>query len=523
MSDEKYYLKIGTANDLEDRNERILYRLFEMLPGFLSLSVLAAAIFLSWKLPLAVAFFIIAYDIYWFIRSIYFSTHLSFGYRRMRAYEETDWLRELKENNFTKGEEMKESSWEDIYHLIIMPMYKEPLEVVRPAFLALKKSDYPKNKIIVVLSCEESARKVSAETVRKIEEEFKNCFLKFVVTWHPQGLPGEMSGHGSNDAWACHAAQKEAIDSLGLAYEKVVVSSFDVDTCVYPRYFSCLAYHYLTVEKPTRTSFQPIPLYINNIWQAPIVSRVFAFSSTFWHTMSQERPEKLITFSSHSMSFKSLAEVGFKQVNVVSDDSRIFWQCFLQFDGDYRTVPLYYPVSMDANAAGSFWQTMKNIYRQQERWAYGACEIPYFLFGFIKNKKIPLAKKLNLSWELIEGHVSWATSAILIFLLGWLPIHLGGNEFRHTMFSYSLPVVTSWILTFSMMGLWVSVYFSMIMLPPRPIDLGKNKYLILALEWFLLPFVMIFFTSLPALNAQIRLMLGKYMGFWVTPKSRKPS
>jgi hypothetical protein len=33
--------------------------------------------------------------------------------------------------------------------------------------------------------------------------------------------------------------------------------------------------------------------------------------------------------------------------------------------------------------------------------------------------------------------------------------------------------------------------------------------------------MMIFFSSLPALDAQTRWMLGKYMGFWPTEKYRK--
>jgi hypothetical protein len=254
----------------------------------------------------------------------------------------------------------------------------------------------------------------------------------------------------------------------------------------------------------------------------PFISRLFSFSSTFWHIINQEREAKLVTFSSHSMPFKALVEVGFKQTNVVSDDSRIFWQCLLYYDGDYRVLPLYYPVSMDAPVSKNFLKTALNIYKQQRRWAYGVGDIPYFLFGFIKNKKIPLLKKISLSLELIEGHWNWACASMLLLFLGWLPVVLGGYPFSQTLFSYNLPRIIGRILTVSMIGLITSSYYTFYLLPPLPTSKKRKFNLFSAsLEWFLLPLTMFFFTSLPAIDAQTRWIFKRYMEFWPTPKMRK--
>jgi cellulose synthase/poly-beta-1,6-N-acetylglucosamine synthase-like glycosyltransferase len=402
-----------------------------------------------------------------------------------------------------------------------LPIYKEPLSVLEDTLSSLRKANYPKEKMIVVISAEERAREHLIPILKKVSQEFEEVFFKFLITWHPADLPGEIPGHGSNDAWAAKEAKRLIIDPLAIPYERVIVSSFDVDTCVFPDYFGCLTYYYLTSEKPTRTSFQPIPLYINNIWQAPALSRIFAFSSTFWQMICQERPEKLLTFSSHAMSFKAMVEVGFKQTNVVSDDSRIFWQCFFKYGGDYYVQPLFYPVAMDANVAASFWRTIVNIYRQQRRWAFGVGEIAFFLFASLKNKKVPLSKKIFRGFDLIEGHWSWATASIMIFCLGWLPIVLGGKDFSQTIISYNLPKIVSWILTFSMIGLIGSSYLSIMLLPPKPSYYGSYRYLFFALQWFILPLSMIFFSALPALEAQTRWLFGKYLGFWPTEKARK--
>ena len=205
---------------------------------------------------------------------------------------------------------------------------------------------------------------------------------------------------------------------------------------------------------------------------------------------------------------------------MVSEDSRIFWQCFLRYNGDYKVVSLYYPVSMDANVASKTWDTFKNVYKQQRRWAYGAENIPYFLFGFIKNKMIPMRKKLYYGFIAVEGNHSWATNAIMLFVLGWLPVIVGGSEFNRTVLSFNLPYLTRMIMTFAMFGLVSSAVLSIVLLPPRPPQFGRLKHFLMIIQWILFPITTIFLGAIPALDAQTRLMIGRYMGFWVTPKSR---
>lgn len=507
------YLKIGRAMDIEDPKERLIYRLLEIFPGLTSWVTLITLFVLCWQRPFWVAVFAIVFDLFWLLRIIYRSFLLRSGYQKMKEQEKTDWLKKL--------EELKNKNWRDYYHLIVLPMYKEPLEIVRESFLSLEKSDYPKDRMIVVLAAEERVRSQVQKIVETIEKEFSDKFFRFLISWHPSDLSGEIAGKGSNESWATRLVKEKIIDQLKIPYENIIFSSLDADTVVFPKYFGCLTFYYLTSSKPTRTSFQPIPLFINNIWQAPVPSRIFSFSSTFWNTMNQASPENLITFSSHSMSFKALVEVDFRQVNVVSDDSRIFWQCFLKFDGDYHVEPLYYPVSMDAVVSQTYLKTMVNVYKQQRRWAYGVGEIPYVFFGFLKNKKISFRKKFRYGINLFEGHWTWATSSFIIFLLGWLPLILGGPEFTMTLFSYNLPRILRNVMTLAMIGLISSAYFSIILLPPKPPQYGKSKYLVLALEWLIVPLIMIVFTPLPALDAQSRLMFGKYLGFYPTEKVRK--
>ncbi len=518
---EKYYLKIGKATDLKNPKERLLYRVLEIIPGLLAWTTLVGVIFLSWAKPVWIAVFIIAFDVYWLLKTVYLSFHLRAGYRRMKKQIAINWTRRL-ERLTAKGE-----NWQDIYHLIILPMYKEGMDVIKPTFEAIVNSTHPKEKMILVLAIEERAGQAAQKAAQEIEKKFGGRFFKFLITVHPQNIVGEMPGKGSNATWAARKA-KDLVDNLGIAYKNIVVSCFDIDTRVYPQYFSCLTYYYLTAKKPTRSSYQPVPVYNNNVWQAPALSRVVATSGTFWQMMQQQRAERLSTFSSQAVSFQALVEVDFWPTNMVSEDSRIFWQNLLYYHGDYRTIPLYYPVSMDANLAPGFLKTVLNIYRQQRRWGWGVENIPYMLFGFYKDitsgfsKKISLRKKFHWVWTQFEGFWSWATHALLIFLLGWLPLFLGGEAFNVTVLSYNLPRLTRMLMTLAMIGLVASAIYSTLLLPEFPKGYNRWKRFLkqasVFLQWILLPITILVFGCFPGLESQTRLMLGKYMGFWVTPK-----
>ncbi len=515
----KSYLKIAKADDLKNLKERIIFRFLEILPGSLSWGTLFLVIILSWHRPVWIAIFIIAFDLYWLFKISYLSFHQVASYKKMKKNLKTDWLEKLNRLPIENCK-LKIENWKDIYHLVILPMYKEDFEIVKISFQALKDSNYPKDKIMVVLATEERAGPEAQKVAQEIKNEFSSPFFQFLITCHPQDILGEIAGKGSNVAWAVKEAREKIIKPLKIPYQNIIVSNFDIDTRPYPQYFACLTYHYLSVKKPLKSSYQPIPVYNNNIWQAPNFSRVIATSGTFWQMMQQERPNQLVTYSSHSLPFKIFEEVGYPS-NMVSDDSRIFWASFLHYDGDYRVIPLHYPVSMDAVIAKNFLRTIINQYKQQRRWAWGAENIPYLLYGFLKNKKIPFFEKLRHACIILDGFWSWATAALLIFFLGWLPLILGGEEFNVTLLSYNLPKLTGNIMTIAMIGMFISAILSMLLLPPRPPGFSRWKNLSMIFQWCLLPITLIFFGTFPALEAQIRLMLGKPLGFWVTEKMRK--
>lgn len=515
------YLKVGKASELEGKDRKI-YRILEIFPGFLSWFTLLFLLILSYFQPIWVAYFIIAFDIYWLLLVFFLGIHLIVSYQKVKKSLKIDWkqrckklkLREMPGTNKILGPE-------DIIHLLIFPTYNEGLEVIRPSIQAIVDGSYPSEKIILVFAIEERAGGKSEEKAKIIDQEFAHKFKKLIITKHPDNIVGELKGKGANQTWAAIRAKEDYIDKERIDYDKILVSVFDMDTIIYPDYFYVLTYRFLTAKNPYKASYQPVPVYHNNIWQAPFFARVAASSNTFWQMMQQIRQEKLATYSSHSMPWKTLVEIGFWSTSMVSEDSRIFWHCFCYYKGDYKVEPMYYPVSMDVCMDEKMTTTAKSLYKQQRRWGWGVENIPYLVFNTIKQwKNIPKKKFLSRIFVQAYGFHSWATNALIIAVIGWMPLLLGGEKFHDTVLSTNLPFVARTLMTIAMTGLVLSAILSTMLLPKNPKKSILSKYIVMLGQWIVLPISIIIFGAIPGLEAQTRLMFGKYLGFWVTPKKR---
>jgi cellulose synthase/poly-beta-1,6-N-acetylglucosamine synthase-like glycosyltransferase len=491
---------------------RFLKRLLEITPGGLSWGIIILLILLAFFHPVSCAIIIISFDFYWIIRTVYLTILLVMAHQRLFQQEKEDWLKRCQSLPVISG-------FTQLYQLVIFPVYNEGPEVLRPSLEALAASHYPLDKLIVVVAFE--AREGSAhQKAMLLEKEFKGRFGAYLSTFHPDGLAGECRTKGANATWAAKAAKK-FLDAREVAYEQVLVSCFDADTCVDQEYFGCLSYHFLTSEKRHQASYQPMPVYNNNIWQAPFFARLVEISSTFCQMIESMRLEKFVTFSSHSMSFKTLVEIDYWPTNMISDDSVIYWKSYLYYNGDYRVIPLYVTVSLDVAYSSNIWRTIVVQYKQKRRWAWGVENFPFAVEGFIKNRHIPLFHKIRRSFHLLESHVTWAVWAVILVIIGPLPVVFGGNFFSHTAIAYSLPKVTGVLFKFTLLTSLTWIFLSWTILPPRPKGIGWWKHISLVVEWVFVPFIILVIGSTPALDAQTRLMLAKYMEFNSTLKGNK--
>lgn len=530
------------------------YRFFEMLPGLLTWSILALPIALSIIDPTSrlAALFILFFMMSWFYRAIGMAFRTLQGYKYLKISAKTDWqkwmndinepetaIKRLKDGrknlsksarihlenlqHYLSDPELNNMRSDEVYHLIIVPMWKESYEVIEPTIQSIINSNYYQKKIALVIAYEQRGGEVPKKTAHDLIKNYGSIFFDSAVIEHPDGLPNEVVGKGGNITWAA----KKYVPTLlkkGINPEHVIVTSLDADNRVHPDYCAHVTYSYVLSKDRKHKSYQPLALYTNNIWDVPAPMRVMAVGNTFFTILQSVRPHMLRNFSSHAQSLDALIDTNYWSSRTIVEDGHQFWRSYFAFGGNHKVVPIYSPTYQDAVLSDKYIQTLRDQFTQVQRWAYGASDIPYIAnIGFRRRKDrvVPLWNFTTKFFRLLDTHVSWGTVSLLLLLSARVPLFIGPNADK-SIVAHQLPIIASYAQTIAMIGLFISIFLSMKLLPPRPERYKRHRTALMVVQWVLLPVTSIIYGSLAALNSQTRLLIGKYLEtFKLTYKGRK--
>jgi len=491
-------------------------RLFEILPGAIVWFIILFPVALSIWSPKTLAVFMIFFLCYWLTKIFFMSYRLILGYKNFKQDIKIDWLRDLKELKSV-------SPWQNIYHLVIVPTYKEDVSILESSIESVIKSDYPLDKIVYVLATEERDKENALKNAEFLKKKYGGEFFDFISIMHPKDIPGEVIGKGPNISYA-GKQMVSYFEKKKIPFENVIVTTMDADNRMDKKYLPCLTYKYLTDNDPIHKSFQPLPMYFNNIWDVPMPMRLIAMGSSFWQLVVATRPSRLRNFSAHAQSLEALVRVDFWSTKTIVEDGHQFWRTYFKFNGRHEVVPMYTPIYQDAVLGDNLKDTLYEQYLQKRRWSWGVSDIPYVMEHTIGNTNIPFVDRWCNALILWESHISWSTTSIVLATASWLPLAFNPG-FKNTVLAFNFPTVYSWLATIAWTGMIVTLVLSTLLVPRRK---GRNPFLRIMLDWVLTPIVMpfsnIIFSSIPALESQTRLMFGKYLDvFRVTKKSVRRS
>jgi hypothetical protein len=548
----------------QDRH-RLLQRLLEMVPGFVSWAIIVGPIWLSFNYPWLVAYFVLSFDFYWLCRALWFAGAVILAYRRIRSVLSQDWRvrlaalddpagrremllrrlaglsrrprgalglvagqgdgfdveraaieRELAELDALDALPEPPPDWRAYTHLALIPTYTEPLDKLRETVRALANAEWPtEHKICAIITRETDADGIA--NVTALREEFAHEFADFIHILDPLE-PGIVVGKSSAMAWGGRYLYRLLVRERGMDPRRILVTDLDADYRVHPQYFSYLTWVHLTDPNRETQLYQPIPYFHNNIWQVPMLLRLFAAVLTQLQMWRSVLPEKLQSFGSYSTTLHLVHDVGYWATDAIPEDSRFYWKSFFTYGDNFRAVPLFIPIYGDAVRARTYWRSMAGQYLQARRWAWGVTDIPFVIQNAIRHNEISLWSRVWRILNLFGEHINWAIAPFVITFGATVPLIIN-PAFAQTTLGQNLPLYASTMLSIGLLALGVLIWVEHRIVPPRPAEWGPIARFLTYIQWIGLPFVGVFFSNLPALDAQTRLLTGRYLEYRVTEKA----
>ena len=550
-----------TTHEDRDRYEW-LGRVLEMVPGTISWAVLILPIWLSFSYPWLVAYFVLSFDFYWLCRALWFSGAVIVAYGRIRRVLAVDWTERLDylaaavehrgeldarglapESKGVVGvsaasgasrADRRRAQYRledlrlvaalpspppnagELVHLALIPTYTESLEKLRHTVRALAEAAWPKERKICAIITRETDHG-GIENVRALRTEFGAEFAEFIHILDPLE-PGIVVGKSSAMAWGGRYLYRLLVRERGMDPRRIMVTDLDADYRIHPQYFAYLTWVHLTDANRETQLYQPIPYFHNNIWQAPMLQRLFAAILTQLQMWRSVLPEKLQSFGSYSTTLHLVHEVGYWATDAIPEDSRFYWKSYFRYGDRFRAVPLFIPIYGDAVRARGYWRSMAEQYLQARRWAWGVTDIPYVIENALRHPEIPFWSRFWRIANLFGEHINWAIAPFVVMFGATVPLLLN-PAFAETTLGQNLPLFASVMLTSALVSLFVLVIVEQKIVPPRPAEWGWGQRTLSYVQWIGLPFVGIFFSTLPALDAQTRLLTGRYLEYRVTEKA----
>lgn len=528
------------------KNRSRAYRFFEMVPGIISWGSIILLVVLSLINPLFAGIYVLLVIVTLLIKATGIAFHTLAGSRRLEKAQKVDWharlmdlndpkvsyerihaspSRELGQKQHAENLRLMAAAPEsypkpsDVYHAVIIATYNEAYEVLQPTIESVVNGTFDPKQIILVIAYEERGGRAIEGTVKQLRDEYAHRFKSLEIVKHPKNLPDEVVGKGGNityaGQWLASWLTKQKID-----HKDVIVTTLDSDNRPHHTYFDYVAYEFIVHDDRKHLAFQPVSLFLNNIWDVPAPMRVVATGNSFWNIISSMRPHTLRNFASHSQPMEALVEMDFWSKRTIVEDGHQYWRSWFYFGGRYEVVPIYVPIYQDAVLSDTYTKTLKAQFVQLRRWAYGASDVPYVATRvFTRKRNVPFWEGFTRLVRLLDGHVTLASVSIIVTFGGWVPLFIN-SEASRSVAANQLPEVLSILQRIAMIGIIISVFLAFKMLPPRPARYKRHRNIGMILQWFLMPVTAIGYSSFAAFYSQTRLLFGRYLDkFDVTDKA----
>ncbi|RGP69253.1 hypothetical protein FLONG3_7889 [Fusarium longipes] len=321
----------------------------------------------------------------------------------------------------TKAQDVEASDsttdeYSNIRHIVAMTLYKEPMSVLQATLDSLVQQEDAKSRVCVIIGME-SRTPDKEEKRNEVYAKYASKFLRLIVTFHPSGVPGEISGKCSNMNYACRQGLQILRQDADYSYEKYehIFTNCDCDAVFDPEYMMELEAEYCKLDTADRHSsiWQSIIIYKRD--SMPFFVDITGVLRTFFF-MGVLIPWNINPMSHYSLSVKLLEEGAFTHPAYQMEDIIALIRYTIMTRREIRIRPLNL-ISINGPTSGSnYADEVREWALQIRRWTIGAGEV--FHYFIVKTYRMP-SLYLSISWAsrffIYYGLVLCASAIFSIF------------------------------------------------------------------------------------------------------------
>jgi hypothetical protein len=491
-------------------------RQLDALAGVVAWAALIGCVVGAVVAPRALMFVSAVLGVYASVRLLYAAIANARGIHHMHTWAACDWRAHYQQHATADA-----LPWADVRHLVVIPNYNEPPQVLAASLEALAAQDDAQTCMAVVLAME--AREAGAAAkAEALLAQFAGRFAALLYSVHPADIDGELACKSANQAYAARHAKAVLVDQRGWTLDHILVTTMDADTRWHPRYFAALAALFALHPQRHLRFWQGAMRYHGNVWQiSPPMRLLHAYSAASELAYLSIGWWLQMPMSSYALSLRLLESCGYWDGDVIADEWHMYIKAYFATDGAARAERVFLPFLAHASSGATLWQVVVQRYQQTLRHAWGSKEVGYVIAQMLERPTLRTAASVRLLLRTAHD--------VLLAGAGWVILTVGSQ--------LPLALNPSFIADFVRAG-WGDPLFALLQVafvlvliggiafwwqdistrPPRPTPITVGERMLTLASFPLLPILTLVFVGLPVLHAQTMLLFGVPLRFRVTAK-----
>eukprot|EP00183_Erythrolobus_madagascarensis_P003114 CAMPEP_0185851932 /NCGR_PEP_ID=MMETSP1354-20130828/12444_1 /TAXON_ID=708628 /ORGANISM="Erythrolobus madagascarensis, Strain CCMP3276" /LENGTH=510 /DNA_ID=CAMNT_0028553047 /DNA_START=143 /DNA_END=1675 /DNA_ORIENTATION=- len=276
----------------------------------------------------------------------------------------------------------------DVFHVLCIPNYKEPENLLAATLAALAEHTLAKREYVICLAME-AGEDGSDTKAERLISKFGARFAAMCYTRHV-AQPNEMRGKLSNVDW-CFSHAKEELDILELPANKCLMTTLDADAIIPELYFLEISRLWREYQDGTpfgervpreRLIFGAPGLFERNCLEVPFFTRVM---DAVWSVLALQQMASAFNIafplSNYTLSLELLQETNFLDAHpdAIADDSHVVLKAYFKTRGNIRFHAVWAPINMLNLNEGAWFKTLWERFIQAKRHFRGQHDFSYAL------------------------------------------------------------------------------------------------------------------------------------------------